>query len=124
MAVDNLTEVHGVGKITAERLRSAGISTISALADASLEELSRISGFPTARTAAVQSAARELLGSLPTAEPPAEPIAKMDKKKKLKGKKKKDKPDKKKRKRKSGKKKDKGKKDGKKNKGKKGKKGK
>ncbi|MBN1800984.1 MAG: MBL fold metallo-hydrolase [Candidatus Lokiarchaeota archaeon] len=41
----NLEDVNGIGKITANRLRSAGIKTVEMLANISLEKISSIKGF-------------------------------------------------------------------------------
>lgn len=119
-----LIEVTGVGKITAAKLEQFGISTVSGLADASVEQLSQVTGFPLVRAAAIQEAARNMLPSVdPVADLLSSIKAKKPKKVARKGDpkkgKKKDKKDKKKEK---GKKKEKDKKKKKKSKDKKKKK--
>jgi hypothetical protein len=87
-AEEDLTDVHGVGKITAERLNEAGISSFAELAYTAPEELSEVTGFPLSRVVTVQNAAKKLLESLPTAAPPVVPDSEKPRKKKDKAKKK------------------------------------
>ena len=109
MIKHELTEVRGVGSITAKKLEQAGISKVSALVSASLDELSEITGFPSSRAAAVQNAARELLETLRLTEPSPDAVSKKkskkkkDKDKKKKGGKNKNKKKQSKKKRKKGK---------------------
>ena len=62
----NLSLVHGVGKITAERLQASGVKTIPGLVRLSVAKIAEYTGFPPVRAALVRTAAAELLE---TAEP-------------------------------------------------------
>jgi predicted RecB family nuclease len=62
----NLSLVHGVGKITAERLQASGVNTIPGLVRLSVAKIAEYTGFPPVRAALVRTAAAELLE---TAEP-------------------------------------------------------
>jgi hypothetical protein len=118
MARHKLTDVPGVGTVSAAELKKAGIRDIEILADASVETIASVHGFAASRAAAVKKAAQALARSARPAvkeSTSAEPTGagKSAKKKDKKKKKKKKKDEKNKRKKKD-----------KKGKGKRGKKGK
>ena len=98
-----LSLVHGVGKITAERLQTSGVKTIPGLAKLSVEKIAEYTGFPPVRAALLRAAAAEFLE---TAEPGAQTeaatpaVGESEKAKKAK----KEKPAKKEEKKKAGKK--------------------
>ena len=61
MDKNNLSLVHGVGKITAERLQASGVETIPGLVRLSVDKIAEYTGFPPVRAALVRAAAAELL---------------------------------------------------------------
>ena len=63
MARLELTQVPGIGAVTAERLRAIGIDDVAALATHPVDEVAALPGFHTLRAATVQAAARQLLGA-------------------------------------------------------------
>jgi len=63
MARLELTQVPGIGAVTAERLRAIGIDDVSALATRPVEDLAALPGFHASRAATVRAAARQLLGA-------------------------------------------------------------
>lgn len=79
MARPKLTDVPGIGEATADLLAASGIRGAKTLAGASSEKLAAVRGFGPARAAAVQKAAKGLLGS---SEPAKQPSAKATPKKK------------------------------------------
>jgi hypothetical protein len=96
MARLKITDVPGIGAVTAERLATGGIRTVSALAKAAPEKIDAIPGFGPARTAAVKAAVAQLVGESAAASEPrtkaTRKAAKKDKPKKVKKTAKKDKP--------------------------------
>ena len=86
-----LTDVTGLGKRYAGRLRLAGLGSLQKLAAASVDDLASVRGVSRERAAAFIESARVLVGAGPPTPAPAEPEAKKKHKKddkKGKGKKK------------------------------------
>jgi nucleotidyltransferase/DNA polymerase involved in DNA repair len=76
MARLELTEVPGIGPVTAERMRAIGITDVAALATHSVDDIAALPGFHRGRAANVQAAARQLLGEVAdTAEPVAKAVS-------------------------------------------------
>jgi predicted RecB family nuclease len=84
MAKPKLTDVPGIGEATADLLAESGIRSVKTLAGVSSEKLAAVRGFGPARAAAVQKAAKGVLGS----SEPAKKDRKKKGKKSKKGKKK------------------------------------
>jgi len=92
----DITDITGVGKITAKKLVLRGFKTVQDIAEAGVANISVVTGFPTGRSEAIQKAAGMLLEQnisdqrTIASEPNIEPDSTQDgKKKKKDGKKKK-----------------------------------
>ncbi|MBF0251493.1 MAG: helix-hairpin-helix domain-containing protein, partial [Alphaproteobacteria bacterium] len=70
-----LTDIKGVGKAAAERLQEAGFKTVDDVAGASVDALSKVSGFGGERAKTIIAAAKALDGGEP-APAKAEPAPK------------------------------------------------
>ena len=57
----NITDISGIGDATAQQMRTHGIDSVEAVAQASIEQLAAVPGIGAARAAALGEAARRLL---------------------------------------------------------------
>ena len=57
----NITDISGIGDATAQQMRTHGIDSVEAVAQASIEQLAAVPGIGAARAAALREAARRLL---------------------------------------------------------------
>ena len=57
----NVTDISGVGVATAQRLKTRGIDSVEAVAQASIEQLAAVPGIGEKRAAALRESARRLL---------------------------------------------------------------
>jgi len=81
MGRSKLTDVTGLGKRYAGRLRLAGLGSLQKLAAASVDDLASVKGVARERAALFIESARAILGASPRAPAPAEPEAKKKNKK-------------------------------------------
>jgi hypothetical protein len=86
-----ITDITGIGPAAAAALGEHGLSSIKELATASVEQVSAVPGFSTARAEKVIAAAAELLATPGTQAAASDKPEKARKEKKKKDKKKKDK---------------------------------
>ena len=112
----NITDISGIGDATAQLLKTHGIDSVEALAQASIEQLAAVPGIGANRAAALGESARRLLPAASADTPSSETVpapagddTEMERTKDGKGKKGKKK-GKDRKKKKDGKKKDKGRK--------------
>ena len=59
-----ISDIKGIGVKTAEVLTGHGLSTLSLLADASIEKITNVPGFSESRAVAVKDAAKTLLNDI------------------------------------------------------------
>ena len=90
----NITDISGIGDVTAQRLKTHGIDSVEAVAQAFIEQLAAVPGIGANRAAALRESARRLLPdtaaearSSETVPAPAGDGAEMERRKDGKGKK-------------------------------------
>ena len=68
-----LTDVRGIGPETAKKLAELGMDNVEALANASIEAISKVPGFGAARATEIRADAARLIGAAPQTDTPAPP---------------------------------------------------
>lgn len=66
MATTGLMNIRGVGKATADKLNHSGLTTVEAVAGASIADLVTATGFGDARVTAIKQSAKELVAAAAT----------------------------------------------------------